>query len=125
MNKHKKLRKKLDTAIDIFLRDYREAETGGGYAKVTWEDFHQLHEIINRLVELKCQTDADGDRPMWVHLTNRRVHVPNFYTDVPYDHKSPSKEVLQALLSNLETASGQMDTFLRCYDIDKLPSETE
>lgn len=118
----KKLRKKLDKAINEFLKEYRESERGG-YAEVTWDDFNLLRDVTNILVRLKCQADVDGDRPMSVHFINRRVNTPNHYRDVPYDHLTPSKEVLEALLSNMRTASSQLDTFLRCFTADQITED--
>ena len=72
----------LDALIDLFLAEHRESD--GGYARITPGDLDLLHDIIRELIELKCDEDPDGDRPIEFTIVNRRTHEPMHYAPVPY-----------------------------------------
>lgn len=87
--------------INRFLDLRREASPGGGWAAVTDEDMAALSYILIEMRRLKCEPDADYDRPIEWHLTNRRTHQRLVRRNIPYtidaDH--------EGLLSALEPAS--------------------
>lgn len=77
---------RLYSMIDGFLQERRESH-GGGWAQITGDDVKQLSSIIDALVKLKCEKDADGDCPIEWDLTNRRTHQRSHYIQIPYDRK--------------------------------------
>ena len=117
----------MDTLIDRFLEDHRECEAGGGYAQITQEDINRLHEIVWKLIELKCDRDADGDLPVQFKIVNRRTHEGLAYMAVPHregrdedDNEIemvPFTDMLQILLSNLSIASDRVTNEIRCEEI--------
>jgi hypothetical protein len=103
----------LDGLIDRFLEDHRESD--GGYAKVTTEDIRELHEIVQWLIELKCDTDPDGDLPIEFEIVNRRTHERMHYGQVPYrdgetGESIPFLEMMRILQMNLNIAANRLDT---------------
>lgn len=56
------IEKSLQDRIEAFLSTRRESD--GGWAKITPDDVHLLSEIVHRLIEAKCEPDADGDYPL-------------------------------------------------------------
>ena len=63
---------KLNKMISQFLSETRKS-VAGGWADISDEDMIRLDEIIYKLIELKCQKDADGDYPINYSLVNRRI----------------------------------------------------
>jgi hypothetical protein len=78
-------RESLNAAINEFLKERRESK-GGGWAAIEPEDIDQLHEILARLVLLRCAEDADGDLPIEWNLIDRRRYEPMHFDAVPYSH---------------------------------------
>lgn len=113
----------LNHLIDEWLADYRESD--GGWAAITREDIFDLYSIVRCLINLKCQADPDGDRPIDFHLVNRTQYWPLQFCNVPYDHESPASDVLKALLSNATRANGQLDNFLQTLKHYDLLKESE
>jgi hypothetical protein len=115
----------LDILIDRFLEDHRECTAGGGYAQITSEDIGLLYDIVRKLVDLKCDKDADGDLPVECKLINRRTHEPFHYMAVPHRSHFPNDELevipftdmLQILLLNLSLASDRVNNEIRCEEI--------
>lgn len=60
------LLKKIENYID-----YRR-NSNGGYAKIHDSDIVELNDIIYKIIELKCQADANGDYPIECILVDRR-----------------------------------------------------
>lgn len=123
MTAHSENREHLFSLITEWLDGYRESDCG--WAAITPEDVNKLYSIVRRLIELKCRADPDGDRPIDIHLIDRTLHWPLQYRDVPYNHKAPDKDVLQALLDNAQVANSQLCDFLRIWSTNKLLKESE
>ena len=123
MTAHSKDREGLFSLVTEWLDGYRDSD--GGYANITTEDIIELHSIARRLIELKCQSDCDGDYPLEIRLTNRTKCRSNRFRDVPYDYDSPDTEVLPVLLDNAQRANSQLSDFLRTCSINKLLKESE
>lgn len=77
--------KDLRDKIDAFLSKRRRSSRGGGWAEVEDKDIEDLREIAKTLISLKCETDADGDYPIEIEITNRRTHMRSHFQPVPYD----------------------------------------
>lgn len=77
--------KDLHKKIDAFLSKRRRSRGGGGWAEVEDKDIEDLREIAETLISLKCETDADGDYPIEIEITNRRTHMRSHFQPVPYD----------------------------------------
>ena len=110
--------------ISEWLADYRES-VDCGWAAITQKDIHDLYSIIRCLIDLKCEADPDGDRPIDIHLIDRTLFWPHQFRDVPYDHESPASDVLEALLSNARTANERLDRFLSTLKRHNLLKESE
>jgi hypothetical protein len=114
-------RKFLDTLIDRFLADHRTSHQGG-WAKITRHDVHLLRDIIDGLIENKCEEDGDGDYPFQTILVNRRTHEPMNFRPMPYRYQEAyrnGEEVdfiqrLGLLHSNLRVASDRLKTEIDC-----------
>jgi len=117
----------LDALIEQFLVNHRECSAGGGWAQITDADLDQLHKIIWKLIELKCDRDADGDLPIQFKIVNRRTHENLAYSAVPHregrDENGneielvPFTEILRILSLNLHIASERLDTEIRCEQL--------
>jgi len=70
--------------IHSFLKEHRECDSNSGWAQVTDEDLDKLGDIIDRLIELKCDTDSDGDFPIQWTLVDRRKYHRSPYAAVPH-----------------------------------------
>lgn len=77
--------KDLHDKIDAFLSKRRRSSRGGGWAEVEDKDIEDLREIAETLISLKCETDADGDYPIEIEITNRRTHMRSHFQPVPYE----------------------------------------
>lgn len=104
----------LDNLIDRFLEDHRESR--GGWAKVTPTDVGLLAEIVQWLIELKCDPDPDGDYPIEFRIINRRIYEGLRFHAVPYEHKAEQRERLRILAANLNMAANRLDTEIRCIE---------
>lgn len=92
----------LGKLLDQFLAERRESTDGGGWAQITDDDLRALHDVLECLVEMKCEGDADGDRPIEWDLTNRRTHHRMRYRPIPYFHsldEMPKLDAIQAALN--------------------------
>lgn len=116
----------LGKLLDKFLAERRESTDGDGWAQITDEDLGALHDVLECLVEMKCEGDADGDRPIEWDLTNRRTHHRMHYRPVPYSHRLNDLEgeeevdgklkLLSAISMNHRLASEDMNRLLSGLD---------
>ncbi len=122
----------LDGLIDRFLEDHRESE--GGYAKITSEDISLLREIVQWLIELKCDSDPDGDLPIEFEVVNRRTHERMYYGQVPYresydpedeQERIPFMEMVRVLQMNLNIAASRLDNELNVEYIREIRKQKE
>jgi len=65
--------------INNFLAERKESSPGGGWAPVTQKEIEAMYDIINALIELKYEYDADHDLPMTVRLLDRTMFKSSFY----------------------------------------------
>ncbi len=121
---HSEEREALFLSITRWCDNYRES-VDGGYADITTEDINELYMIIMCMIEHKCQADPDGDRPIDVHLLDRKKYWASRYREVGYNYNTPPGEVLQALLDNASRANSQLNDFLRTASTNKLLKESE
>lgn len=120
----------LDNMIVEFLEDHRESHRGG-WARITPRDVTLLRDIIDQLVKLKCEKDADGDYPIEVRVVNRRTHERMHYSPVPYREQQkdngtvkliPFQDMLRVLSGHVQLAASRLDTEIqlaRFYDDDE------
>lgn len=92
----------LESKIDAFLKE-RRCSRGGGWAEVTSEDIENLDEIIELLVDLKSDRDADNDQTIQWSLVNRRVQEGCPFRAAPYSHDD-IEDHLAAVELNFEIA---------------------
>lgn len=85
-------RKQLDAEIDEFLKARRQSSRGGGFAEIEREDVVQLESIINKLVRLKSEVDADGAVTIECGLVDRQRFQRSHYQPVPYPHGFKNKQ---------------------------------
>lgn len=88
----------LRDKISVFLIE-RRLSKGGGYAEVTDKDIQDLYEIIEDLVDLKCDRDGSWELPIEVQLINRRTHQRSHYEAVPYSHQDIEGHISRAELN--------------------------
>lgn len=113
--------------IEKFLRNHRESD-GGGWAPVTGEDWEDLHNVIDKLVELKWDPDCDNDLPIEFQLINRNTHHRMAYTPVPYSSRIRELEGRQAIQGKLDVhhavtlnfnlAHSDLEHYLRGHEDD-------
>jgi len=106
---------KMDKCIQKFLRNRRESN--GGWAKITEQDVMDLRDIINLLIDLKCEKDPDGDLPIEYILINRRKeYLPHFYC-IQYDDDTLDQlfAVMEKKYFNLFIAQSDLDTTMRIW----------
>jgi hypothetical protein len=65
--------------INDFLAERKESSPGGGWAPVTQKEIEAMYDIINALIELKYEYDADHDLPVTVRLLDRTMFKSSFY----------------------------------------------
>lgn len=76
----------------------------GGYAPVEPKELDELRDIIDALIELKYESDVDGDRPVEVMLVDRTRYERPFVLPIPYTH-SKRPEDGKSELELLQTAA--------------------
>lgn len=112
--------KRLNDCLWKFLETRRKSD--GDYAPVTDEDMLHLENILHRLVELKCEADPDGDRPIEWILVNRRTHERLYLRPIRYTHQNALEALKDALRNaamahaRLETIISTADTYLRAFE---------
>lgn len=80
-----------------------------GWAPVSSEDRHALGAIIEMLIELKWQKDADGDLPMEFTLTDRTRSPGNHFYELPYWHDIKNwNRVWELVVMNVSIASDDL-----------------
>lgn len=84
-------RKQLDAEIDEFLKTRRDSRRGG-WAATEPGDLKQLNDIIEKLVRLKAEADADGDLTIEWQLVDRQRYERMRYRPVPYQQGFKNKE---------------------------------
>ena len=90
------MNKKLQTKIDQFLSETWYSD--GGWAQVTDQDISDLREIIQLLIENKCQPDTDGDYPIEYALINRRKSFWAF-TPIEIAYELEARNMLSIVLN--------------------------
>lgn len=116
------MRTDLNNKIDSFLSGYRESQDGE-YADVTDQDMSDLGDIINLLIELKCESDDDGDRPIEIRLVNRQkesfiypCQIPNAKMYYSYKEFLNSRGRVGMLTSLIGTASKLLEVELQLHE---------
>ena len=80
-------REQLHELIDTYLDERRDSN--GGWAKITHKDMADLHAIIQSIIDLKCEPDPDGDRPIEYALVDRQTHrfeIDPWLLTMPYEN---------------------------------------
>lgn len=87
----KPTRAELNAAIDAFLKDPRKSSRGGGWAEIQPGDVDQLDAIIEKLIRLKSEEDADGDLTIEWQILDRQRFQKSQFDPVPYKHGFKNK----------------------------------
>jgi len=106
---------KMDKGIQKFLRNRRESY--GGWAEITEQDVMDLRDIINLLIDLKCEKDVDGDLPIEYILINRiKEYLPHF-RPIQYDDNTPDQlfAVMERKYFNLFVAQNDFDSTMKTW----------
>lgn len=110
---------KLTQLLNSFLVERRESS--GGFAPVTEKDWEQLHQIVERLLELKFGPDPDGDLPVNYMLINRHVHGPIHFMRQPYFIRAKTDDeweaAFMAATTNLSIA---LDEVNKAFDMRRI-----
>ncbi len=111
------MKKNLENKINKFLSERRVSE-GGGWSQITPQDILDLRDIINSLIQEKCEEDADGDLPIEFELINRRTHERLQFDPIPYYGTLKSEDtpenldwIQRLLMCNLEIATSKLSQF--------------
>lgn len=110
------MKAQLQKKIDAFLAERRPSN--GGWAEITNKDVIQLENIIQALIESKCQPDPDGDFPIEFVLVNRRNTQGLHYTPMSYGHKNG-----ESLEQELKRAEDRLDTAM--YNLSMASSDAQ
>ena len=115
---NKASKKKLFEKIDEFLAVRKESSQGGGWAPVGPNEVEELYEIFKTIVDLKYETDADGDTPIDIDVLDRTRFEPHHsYLALPYMHKAKTVEDVDEIISsascNANTAMSRLDSLLK------------
>lgn len=109
MKNDMKERQALVDKIHQFL-NVRVESRRGGWAEVSDKDMDDLESIIDGLIDLKCDLDADGDSTIRFQLINRRKTQSLSYRPLPYywtmDTAKEMKPARELALYNLNIAMG-------------------
>lgn len=118
-------KKKLFESLEAFLETKVPCGSGGGWAKVSDEEFEKLYELFYGIVEAKYSKDADGDIPIQVKLVNRNTHEKLHYFPVPYGRGDKLSEAAmsRAIMTNISIATESMRRAE--YFVDKVMKEEE
>ena len=106
----------------LFLKDRRESPPGGGYAPVTDGDMAGLGRIIELLISLKWDEDADGDPPVGFALCNYHVERKLHPQMISRVHGSPFKQGTAAydLIWAIHSAASALDQEMQvCRELEK------
>ena len=117
------MKKALQNRIEKFLAVKVEAGDGGGWAPATYDETHELYDILMDIVAAKYETDADGDLPIEATLVNRCKTGRLHYWPLEYLHcgnEAPSlkeiHEVLGTARMNLCMAQDDVESTLKQLD---------
>jgi hypothetical protein len=101
--------------INNFLAERKESSPGGGWAPVTQIELEQLRGILDTLIELKYEHDADHDLPLRVTITNRTMFKMGPYSPIyhnkpyhPYTEAQIASLNLTRAISNMSIAAGEV-----------------
>lgn len=90
------MKSELNKDIELFLSERRESEQGG-FSLVTDKDRDIFGDIINKLIMLKWESDADNDFPIEFKMIDRTRFQRMHYMQVPYLPIVPTlRELLKA-----------------------------
>ena len=114
--------------IEAFLDEPRSSN--GGYAKITDQDVVDLKDIINMLIDAKCETDPDGDLPLQVKVVNLTTHQSTHFMALPHHHDTEKSKDLKDVLSiasmNASIAVDQVTKTVRLMELlDRFEKEDE
>ncbi len=111
----KKLHKRLHTQLDSFLAERKKAGIVGHWPPVTDEDQVAAYKLFYAILNAKYERDDSNDMPVTVRLRDHTRHRPSHYCDVPHDFKPDADHslILDLLVSNVQIAMGELDTFLK------------
>ena len=114
-------RKSLNNRIDKFLK--KKIKSHGGRAPVLVEDLEEICEIFCGIIELKYQSDADGEYPVDFMVTDRTTCEPMQFYPRPYppnySGEPGPEDMLRDMLrfdyaqSNLELAAGLLSETMK------------
>lgn len=108
-------RKALLQKIGSFLADRRKSR--GGWAEITDRDVEILQEIIQELIEAKCEPDPDGGLPIDFILVNRFTHERIRYEPIPNIKQPESlrdlEPAFEVAMHNLSMAHNDADLLQR------------
>lgn len=117
-------RQELHDAIDAFIDVHKDADYGD-YANVDPTEIDELHKIVYSIVDLKYDTDCDGDSPIQVVIldkTRYRFIIDPFYLFVEHFGSNDNVEtfvehngLIDKLGMVIKVASDQLYNALRLY----------
>ena len=115
-----KNRRPLNNLFVNFLK--KKGKSDGGWAEVSDDDIDDLHEIMEELLVLKYEEDADGDLPIEFVITNRNTHESNNFLRTQYTHKlNPDEKKLELSrrMANVSMANQSLEQIIRSMEHDK------
>lgn len=93
--------------ISEFLSEKHKSKDDG-YAPVSQEDYFDLYDIFEKLIEAKWGPDADGDYPVETLIINRHERRWPTFKRLPYSHKDMDG-YFRAALDNVRAACEELN----------------
>lgn len=107
-------KEKLLGLIESFLA-VRKKGMGGSWPDVTEDEMNELWDILNHIILLKYEKDADGDLPVVYELVDRTKYHRLDYVPIPYTYRDKSEEKYH---NALERTSINVSMAMRDHDIE-------
>lgn len=106
-------------AVHVYVSERRRSE--GGWAAIADDDVRGLSEIVHAIIDLKCEPDPDGDRPLEVVVVDRRkearqwpVTLPTLVDyDKPFEHGGRIDQMVSGLASLADSLRCEIDVLKR------------
>ena len=106
----------LSSLIRCYLNERRESH--GGYAEIEPQDITNLGYIVQKIVELKCEKDPDGDLPIEFVIVDRTKERKFHPVTVPYETEGddPLKRggKIDSLISGISSSIQEIENDLDC-----------
>lgn len=121
-------KEKLLERISKFLEERKESDCDG-WAPVAFEEMKDLCGIVEDMIRMKWEADADGDVPVEFDLVDRTRFERSHFRPQPYEHKAETLDAkddcLDIALLNMHMAVDKVNTLWKIRQFDRNKSHQE